>query len=232
MDDIKAEGKLLNALLAELAGELHTRNALHAKLAGELHLLSALLAELAGELHSLLKGKDRKKLSQPERRVFVRSAFATIEAEVYVMKQMAVSWHPGLKWRPTISEAERAFAQEHEYRLTDSGDVETRRAKISLEANLRFAFKLLAKAGSVPSELDVSGSEWQSFRRAIKIRDRITHPKSVSDLNISDEDYNEVTAGLRWIVVSHIKLGTAIMLKAKSEAEIVTAMIQAKSEAE
>ena len=69
-----------------------------------------------------------------------------------------------------------------------------------------------------PSELDVSGSEWQSFRRAIKIRDRITHPKSVSDLNISDEDYNDVSAGFGWVLISHVKLATAIVLKAKSEA--------------
>jgi hypothetical protein len=134
------------------------------------------------------------------------------------MKQIALRMHPDPKC-PTISEAERAFAQELEYKLTDSGDVETRRTKISLEANLRFGFKLLAKAGTLPSELDVSGSEWQSFRRAIKIRDRITHPKSVSDLNISDEDYDDVSVGFGWVLISLIKLFTAIMLKAKSEAE-------------
>jgi hypothetical protein len=189
MDDIKAEGEPLNALLDELAKELGT----------------------------LLKGRQRDKLSQPERRMYVRSAFATIEAWIYVIKQMALRAHPDPKC-PTISEAERAFAQEHEYRLTESGDVVTRRTKISLEANLRFGFKLLAKAGSVPSELDVSGAEWQSFKRAIKIRDRITHPKTVSDLNISDEDYNDVSGGFGWVLISHVKLVTAIVLKAKSEA--------------
>ena len=190
MDDINAEGERLNALLSELAKELGT----------------------------VQKGKHKDKLSQPERRMYVRSAFATIEAWIYVMKQIALRMHPDPKC-PSISEAERTFAQEHEYRLTDSGDVETRRTKISLEANLRFGFKLMAKAGSLPSELDVSGSEWQSFRRAIKIRDRITHPKSVSDLNISDADYNDVSVGFGWVLISHVKLFTAIMLKAKSESE-------------
>ena len=190
MDDNKVEGELLNALLSELAKELGT----------------------------ILKGKDRDKLSQPERRIYVRSVFATIEAYIYVLKQIALRMHPDPKC-PTISEAERAFAHEQEYRLTDSGDVITRRTKISLEANIRFAFKLLAKAGSLPSELDVSGSEWQSFRRAIKIRDRITHPKSVSDLNISDEDDKDVSVGFGWVLISHAKLFTAICSKAISEAE-------------
>ena len=127
--------------------------------------------------------------------MYVRSAFATIEAWIYVMKQIALRSHPDPNCR-TISEAERAFAQEQEYKLTDQGDVETRRTKISLAPNLRFAFKLLSKACSVPFELDLSGSESQSFKRAIKIRDRITHPKTVSDINISDEDYKDVTTGL------------------------------------
>jgi hypothetical protein len=80
--------------------------------------------------------------------------------------------------------------------LTDKGDVETRPAKISFEANLRFAFKLLAKACSVDSELDVSGSGWQSLKKATKIRDRITHPKILSDLNISEAEFDEVTQDL------------------------------------
>jgi hypothetical protein len=180
-------------------------------------LFGALLSEVAGELGTISNGKDRDKLSQPERRMYVRSVFATIEAWIYVMKQMALAAHPDPEC-PTISESERAFAQEQEYRLTDSGDVEIRRAKISLEVNLRFAFKLFAKSGYVSSELDVSGSEWQTFRRAIKIRDRITHPKSVSDLNISDDDFKDATAGLGWILISHAELFTAIAHKAVNEA--------------
>jgi hypothetical protein len=190
----------------------------------EAEALTGVLGELAKELETLLKGRQRDTLSQPERRMHVRSISATIEAFIYVWKQTALRAHPDPKC-PAISEAERAFAQEQEYRLADSGDIEIRRTKISLEANLRFAFKLLAKACSVPFELDLSGSEWPSFRRAIKIRDRITHPKSVSDLNISDEDANDVSEGFGWFLISHVKLATAIMVKTKSD------MVNAKSEA-
>jgi hypothetical protein len=65
----------------------------------------------------------------------------------------------------------------------------------------------------------VSGSEWQSFRRAIKIRDRITHPKSVANLNISDEDYNDVSVGFGWVLIAHVKLLTAIAIAFKVERE-------------
>ena len=171
--------------------------------------LKGLLDELLEEFKAILKGRDRDKLSQSERRLYVRSTFATIEAVIYVMKQIALASHPDPKCQ-TISEADRAFALEQAYKLTDSGDVEARPTKIALEANIRFAFKLLAKATSVSDVLDVSGAGWQSFQRAVKVRDRITHPKRVSDLTIADSEYADVSAAFKWLLISHLKLGNEI----------------------
>jgi len=170
----------------------------------ELH--NALLNELATEIRTVLKGKAGNELSQSERRMFVRVTFASIEALIFVMKQIALVAHPDPKC-PTISEAERAFAMELDFKLTLSGDVEQRAAKIPLETNIRFAFKLLAKASNAPTVLDVSGPEWQSLQRAIKVRDRITHPKNISDLTISDEELSDVVIGFQWVLASRIKLG-------------------------
>jgi len=189
-------------------------------------LLNSLLAELASELATVVKGRQRDDLSQAERRMYIRSAFATIEAWIYVMKQIALRAHPDPNCA-TINQAERAFAQEQEYKLADSGDVEIRRTKISLQANVRFAFKLLAKAGSVEQQLNVSSSEWQAFRRAITVRDRITHPKSVSELVITDEDYNDVSVGFGMVLIAHARLMHEILLKVnegKANSEIARLM--------
>ncbi len=142
-----------------------------------------------------------------------------IEAVIYVMKQIAVEAHPDPKC-PTISEAERAFAAEREVKLTAEGDVEQRAAKIPLETNIRFAFKLLAKASGVSTVLDVSGPEWQSLQRAIKVRDRITHPKTISDLAISDAELSDVVIGFRWLVTSHLKLGNDLKAVLREQSEI------------
>jgi len=185
-------------------------------------LFNALLNELGEELVTVSKGRDKSELSQPERRMYIRSTFATIEALTYVWKQIALEAHPDPRC-PVITEAERAFAHEQEYKLTDKGDVEIRRTKIALEANIRFAFKLLAKSASISSELNVSGSEWQSLRRAIKIRDRITHPKHISDLTISDEECNDVSAAFGWVLISHIKLATDVFKQTLSNLQRIDA---------
>ena len=173
----------------------------------ELH--NALLSELTAEIRTVVRGKAGKELSQSERRMFIRVSFATIEALIFVMKQIALAAHPDPKC-PTISEAERAFAMEQDFKLTSSGDVERRAAKIPLETNIRFAFRLLAKASNAPTVLDVSGTEWRSLLRAIKVRDRITHPKNISNLTISDEELSDVVIGFKWVLTSRIKLGNDV----------------------
>jgi hypothetical protein len=181
-------------------------------------LSKALLNELARDIGAVIKGRPWNELSQSERRMLVRVIFATIEALIYVMKQIALAAHPDPKC-PTISEAERAFAIERDFRLAPSGDVEQRTAKIPLETNIRFAFKLLAKAGTIPTALDVSGPEWQSLQAAIKVRDRITHPRSISDLTISDAELSGVMIGFTWVVVSHLKLGNDLKAVLREQSE-------------
>jgi hypothetical protein len=175
-----------------------------------LELSKALLRELATEIRTVVKGRARNELPQSERRMLVRGIFATIEAVIYVTKQIALAAQSDPKC-PTISEAERAFAMERDFKLTPSGDVVQRDAKIPLEANIRFAFKLLAKAGSASTLLDVSGLEWQSLQRAIKVRDRITHPKNISDLTISDAELSDVMIGFNWFMASRVKLGRDVI---------------------
>lgn len=46
--------------------------------------------------------------------------------------------------------------------------------------------------------LDRSSDKWQCFLRAIKIRDRVMHPKSGNDLLISDMEYNDIEDACEW----------------------------------
>lgn len=174
--------------------------------------LGALLVELTEEYAVISKGSTPSEISQMRMRI--RTMFAILEAVIYVWKQMALEYHPDPNCA-VFTQAERLFAQEQEYCLSDKGVVGTRRAKVSLKTNVRFAYKMLAKSGSVNSELDVSGSEWQAFQKAIDVRDRITHPKNISDLNVTIEEHNAVTAAFGWLLVTFAKLHTKMVKQAQ-----------------
>lgn len=70
---------------------------------------------------------------------------------------------------------------------------------IALPAMLRFT---IAQAETIAPDLavDFGGKDWQRFKDAIAIRNRITHPKSIADLTISDLDLHKVGDGLRWML--------------------------------
>jgi len=168
-----------------------------------------LSSEITEEFKTISNGRGWEKFSQAERRLYTRSVFALIEALILVMKQMALSFHPEPSCE-TISQAERVFAQEQVYRLSESGDIEVHRNKVTLETNIKFSFKLFAKSGYVSATLEVSCLEWQSLKKAIKVRDRITHPKKVADIEILDHEFEDVRTSLSWLTISFVKLFTEI----------------------
>jgi hypothetical protein len=47
--------------------------------------------------------------------------------------------------------------------------------------------------------LDVSDAGWQYLKRATKVRDRLTHPKALSDLTVSDEEIRVCSAAPLWM---------------------------------
>ncbi len=74
-------------------------------------LFQILTREMTEEFKTISNGRGSDKFSQAERRLYTRSVFALIEALIFVMKQMALSFHPEPNCE-TISQAERVFAQE------------------------------------------------------------------------------------------------------------------------
>jgi hypothetical protein len=47
-------------------------------------------------------------------------------------------------------------------------------------------------------EIERDGSGWQAFRKAVAIRNRITHPREIRDLLITDAELEDVTRAYHW----------------------------------
>lgn len=130
------------------------------------------------------------------RRTLVRSSFAFIEGMVHRMKQLAfeVCSYEGI----SLSRSEAAMLLEEGYELNDKGEAISKMNYMHITKNVRFAFKLLARAYGVNHELKVDDAGWDNFKKALKIRDRLMHPKSSSDLNVDDADGTTVGEAFGW----------------------------------
>lgn len=119
-------------------------------------------------------------------RQLIRAIFAFIEGVTFSAKASSV-WrcmNEGIETTPQ----ERYFSVDTGYELNDRGEVVEAVAKLSLARNIRFAIALNRKAHGVSTPFDASVEWWACLKEAIKIRDRLTHPKLPGDLDVSASD--------------------------------------------
>lgn len=147
-------------------------------------------------------------LSAVERRLLIRSVFSFIEAIMYRVKIGAFLWDTG-----RLSPGEIALIKEEDYELDDSGTVKTRRARLTLFSNFRFAFAIAAKAADVDFHVDYGGDGWRALRHALPVRDRLMHPKRTADLRVTDDEVRNAMTAFVWVVEQMTHLATQILLQ-------------------
>lgn len=131
-------------------------------------------------------------------RAYIRAVFAYIEANVFVLKQMAYieSRMEGVH----LSAAEISFLAEESYQLTEQGEVVTKpNYAIRISSNIRFLWNMYGRVYNVENKLDVSQSGWNSFQEALKVRNRITHPKSFLDIKVTQDDLRHSQRTFEWL---------------------------------
>lgn len=91
-----------------------------------------------------------------------------------------------------------AILKGESYDLRDNGKVSVRRKHWPIESRVRFAFAKFEAALESDSALDVSGEGWSSFREAVEVRNRLTHPTYVADLTVSHQEVALVEKAHEW----------------------------------
>jgi hypothetical protein len=115
-------------------------------------------------------------------------------------------------WKKTLrgagfSPPELLYLVEMSVDLNDKGEVRPSwGAKISLEKNIVFAFRAYAQAYEIQYKLDKGGVGWQNFKTAIKVRDRLMHPKRIKDLTVTDDEIEFVMNANMWVIEKKVEV--------------------------
>jgi hypothetical protein len=124
-------------------------------------------------------------------RLLFRAVFALFEGVTFNLKLRAADWCIDLGKQ--VSEGEKAFVLEWDYALSNNGTVIRQKAKARLLDAMRLMFVLMERVHDLPP-FDANVEWWSCLKSSIKVRDRLTHPKLVFDLDVSG---NEVKALLK-----------------------------------
>lgn len=135
--------------------------------------------------------------SSLSKRSAVRAAFAAIEGLVSATKGLVLE--PLHAVRPHYSDAEIALLREQTYSLTSKGDAVAQPRFLRLEENLRFVWKMFVKEWGIDLDVDFQGDGWVAFCSSVKVRNRITHPRTPSELEVTDAEFSRVEKGYAFV---------------------------------
>lgn len=119
---------------------------------------------------------------QYSRRVYVRTLFAMIEGVIYAMK--LALFGIGREYGK-LKVADLVVLKESAFDLNPKGEIQDKPKRFRTADNLRFTVSTVERVLKSSIDLGVDTQDWENFKKAIKIRNHITHPKKPEDFVIS-----------------------------------------------
>jgi hypothetical protein len=156
--------------------------------------LKRVFATLNSDLEASLQ-LGRADPSQFAHRTLIRTYFAFVEGIAYQLRKVTLATLHGTE---LLSPAEAALLREERFQLNSKGEPETKENFQSVLPNLLFSIRCYVKNHGATYAPDTGVVGWELMRKAVAVRDRITHPKSVEGLEITDDDVNHFVAAAGW----------------------------------
>jgi hypothetical protein len=139
--------------------------------------------------------RQKTSASQQNNRDLIRTVFAAIEGLVWVYRNHIVEIATDLR---RLTPDEQAALSEISYQVTDTGKISKSARHIPLSSMIRLVTRIAATLDPALLVRFDNGS-WASFREAVAIRNRITHPKSKADLGLSPRDVETCIEAFYWL---------------------------------
>lgn len=158
--------------------------------------IRGLLTPLAEDADQLLEILARDRSSQFARRNYVRAVSAFIEAWINSTKNLCRS-AAGVAITP-FSEAELALLRDVSFELSDRGEAIEKPKFMKFDQNFRFAFASYAKLHGSELKLPTAEQGWELLRQFVKVRNRLTHPRNLADLTVSDDELRNIEKATDW----------------------------------
>lgn len=129
------------------------------------------------------------------RRALVRAYFALIEGMSYALRQVTVAT---LRESDLLQPEELLLLREERPAINEQGRATLSQHYLKFPDNLLFSIRMYAKNHGTSFEPDRGGIGWAALRKAVRVRDKVTHPKYAAALHLSDEDLRAFVDGAAW----------------------------------
>jgi hypothetical protein len=134
------------------------------------------------------------------RRELIRAAFAAIEGLHWQLKRDVLAHSRG-----KLSPHEYAAMIEQTYSVDDRGNVNVSPRFLPLATAVRLVVNVVKR--SRPNyQLDFNHVGWANLKAAVEVRNRLVHPKTLEDLNVSDAEIGKAMSAFTWVLALVIEV--------------------------
>ncbi|MGE3771159.1 MAG: hypothetical protein AB7G06_09445 [Bdellovibrionales bacterium] len=148
---------------------------------------------IVGDVVNTQKRLKRSK-SSTIKRDLVRATFAAIEGSLFILKNGLKTYIEAFKPRtPHLL----SVLDEETWFVNDKGDISKAKKFVPITNQIKLIAKVLSQ--HLPKQ-DYEHIGYKSLVESIDVRNRLTHPKSLSDLNVSDAEVRSCNAALFWVL--------------------------------
>jgi hypothetical protein len=129
------------------------------------------------------------------RRTYVRTVFSALEAINDTIRDKAR--HAACRDSKRFNLTRLFYLNKTHHVIADDGRFQIKDRRVSFVRYTAFVLRALAEESGESADFFAQHG-WAQFKHAVKIRNRLTHPKAVEDLRLTDRDLNIVHAGVVW----------------------------------
>ena len=181
-----------------------------------------LFAILNGDAMAANNAAKLRPADQYLRRTVIRTTFAMIEGLLNILNQTVLDYHKGGFAQLTLDEVEDLTEEKRK----KNGELTTN--FMGTSKKITFSFNLFAqKIGGFNYSIDNTTSEWARFENAIRIRNRITHPRNLEEMMLDEEEMSSILDVSKWFVNLYIDLENKVG-NALSRKNSIESLIQAR----
>lgn len=156
--------------------------------------LKRVFAVLLNDLEEAL-ALGRREPSQFAHRTLFRTYFAYVEGLAFQLRQVSLA---SLQNTSLLTEGELALLREERHQLNSRGQPVSRENFQRVLPNLLFSIHCYVKNHGATYQPDTSQHGWEMMKKAVAVRDRLTHPKSAEGLDVTEEDTQVFAEGAAW----------------------------------
>lgn len=175
--------------------------------------------ELAKEVVFFIE-EVRNNDSQEMRRAFCRSLFQFVDGVASDLKSTIVMYES-----PETIGDDFYLALSDKAKVIKNGEEKEVIKRRGFADNLDFSFEAYGCIAGLFISIKENNMEWESFKKCIAIRNRVVHPKSVSDLEVSNSDLKKMLKMFLWLnnklCEVHSEVGMYFLRMAETIANII-----------